>query len=66
MPGQIKSMIDTMVNKHSKGDSITRRLILTKLFLKGINHRNFDESSADDPSVIAKLQNIEKDLEKLY
>lgn len=61
MAGQIKRMIEQIVEKKARGDQALVYLIQAKLALKGINIQKYDASSEDDPLVIAKLHQIAKD-----
>ena len=61
MAGQIKRMIDTIIEEKAKGDQALMYLMQAKLALKGINVKNYDHSSQDDPAVMAKLRQISKD-----
>lgn len=62
MPGQIKKMIDSIVEQRARGNPTIALTTLTKLVLKGVNPRKFDDSSLDDPAVIAKLRTIAEEL----
>jgi hypothetical protein len=54
--GKIKQMIDRIVNERSKGNETIRITTIAKLTLKGINAAKYTGADADDPEVIAKLQ----------
>jgi hypothetical protein len=55
MAGQIKNMIDKIIQQRAKGDPLLERTTKTKLLLKGINPTRYTEDSQDDPAVIEKL-----------
>ncbi len=61
MAGQIKHIIDQLIQRKAKGDHALEYLMHAKLALKGINVKNYDLFSEDDPIVIAKLRQISKD-----
>ncbi len=61
MAGQIKKMIDSIVQQKAKGDQSLTYLMQAKLALKGINVKHYDQQSEDDPIVIEKLRQIAKD-----
>lgn len=63
MPGKIKRMIDTIIDKRSKGSDIIAGTIKIKLIFKGINPDNFTYKSPDNPDIINKLQAIAEELE---
>lgn len=56
MAGQIKTMIDSIIQQRSKGDPLLERTTKTKLLLKGINPTRYTSESEDDPEVIEKLR----------
>lgn len=62
MAGQIKKMIDSIIDQRSKGNDLLRNTTETKLVIKGVNPSKYDSSSPDDPAVIAKLRDIAKEL----
>ncbi|MBE7553361.1 MAG: hypothetical protein HS126_20000 [Anaerolineales bacterium] len=62
MAGQIKRMLDQIIETRSQGDSFLALTTKTKLVLKGINPEKYDYNSEDNPSVITKVTQIAKDL----
>lgn len=58
MAGQIRPMIDTIIEKRSKGNPTIALTTKTKFILKGINPDRFDRMSPDDPAVIARIKEI--------
>ncbi len=62
MAGKIKKMIDDMANRYSQGDALRKRIFLTKLLLKGVNHSRYNSDSPDDQSIINKLKDLEKEI----
>jgi len=58
MAGQIRSMIDTIIEKRSRGSAIIAMTTKTKFILKGVDPDRFGRSSPDDPAVIAKIKAI--------
>jgi hypothetical protein len=63
MSGKIKTMIDTLIEKRSKGNPTIVNTTRTKLILKGISPDNYTVLSTDDPVVIEKLNNLAKEWE---
>ncbi|KHD11251.1 hypothetical protein PN36_00140 [Candidatus Thiomargarita nelsonii] len=61
MAGQIKKMINTIIEQRSKGSPIIAGTIKVKLILKGINPETFSYQSKDNPMIIKKLEKIAKD-----
>jgi hypothetical protein len=62
MGGQIKSLIDTIVEKRAGGDPLLERTTKTKLMLKGINVWKYSADSEDEPEVIERLKVIAKEI----
>lgn len=56
MAGQIKQMIDVIIQQRAKGDPLLERTTKTKLLLKGINPTRYTEDSLDDPIILDKLR----------
>jgi len=61
MAGQIKRMIDSIVAQRAKGNPIVIQTTKAKLTLKGVRSDAFNDTSPDDPAVIAKLKTIAAD-----
>ena len=61
MAGQIKKMIESIIQQKAKGDQALIYLMQAKLALKGINVKNYDQTSEDEPAVIEKLRQIALD-----
>jgi len=62
MPGQIKRMIDTILEQRAKGSSTLLLTTKTKLILKGLNPDQFTSASPDDETLIAKVRTIAAEL----
>jgi hypothetical protein len=62
MAGKIKKIIDKIVSERSKGSETIAATTRTKLILKGIKTSSFTDLSPDDPVVIAKLQEVAKEM----
>lgn len=62
MAGKIKTMIDSIIAQRAKGNPMLEGVIRTKLMLKGIDPKKYTLQSEDDPTVIAKLEAVAKDL----
>jgi hypothetical protein len=58
MAGQIKHIIDTIIEKRSRGNPTIALTTKTKFIFKGVNPDRFDHTSADDPGLIAKVRAI--------
>ncbi|THB65036.1 MAG: hypothetical protein D6B27_09335 [Gammaproteobacteria bacterium] len=58
MSGQIKKMIDSILQQRSKGSALIKSTTEAKIVMKGVNPSKYDINSPDDPDVIAKLKNI--------
>lgn len=62
MPGQIKSMLDSIIQQRAKGNSTIAGTTKTKLILKGVNPDRFNSSSPDDPAMLSKVRAIAVEL----
>jgi hypothetical protein len=58
MAGQIKKLIDNVVQARSKGNIALATITRAKLAFKGINPDKYTDNSPDDPAVLAKLQSL--------
>jgi hypothetical protein len=61
MAGQIKRMIDEIIDQKAKGDHALEYLMQAKLALKGVNSKKYDERSDDDPVILDRLRLVAKD-----
>lgn len=61
MTGQIRKVLDDMIEKVSAGNQVIKTTTKTKLILKGINPDNYDENSYDDPAVMDKIKEVAKE-----
>ncbi|MGH8726561.1 MAG: hypothetical protein ACREV9_00040 [Burkholderiales bacterium] len=61
MAGQIKKLIDNVVQARSKGNIALATITRAKLALKGINPDKYTDNSPDDAAIISKLQSIADD-----
>jgi len=62
MAGQIKKMLDQIIETRSQGDSFLVLTTKTKLVLKGINPEKYDRNSEDNPWVINEVRRIAKEM----
>ncbi len=62
MAGQIKKMIDSIIDQRSKGNELLKNTTETKLVIKGVNPSKYNASSLDDAVIIEKLKGIAKEL----
>lgn len=62
MPGQIKRMVDAILEQRSKGNPTLFLTTKTKLVLKGVNPDRFSITSPDDPALIEKVRVIAEEL----
>lgn len=58
MAGNIRQMIDSIIDKRSKGNPTIALTTRTKFILKGVNPDRFNPQSADDPAILAKVRAI--------
>jgi hypothetical protein len=62
MAGQIKLLIDSIVEQRAKGNPTIALTTKAKLVLKGVTPDSFNENSQDDPAVLARLKIIAAEL----
>jgi len=62
MAGQVKAMIDQIIEKRSKGNALLASTTQTKLILKGFDPARYDASSPDDPMILARLRQVAAEL----
>jgi hypothetical protein len=62
MAGQIKSILNSIIEKRSKGNEVVAMTTKTKLIFKGFDPDRFDSRSPDDPAAIAKIKAIATEL----
>ena len=62
MAGQIKKMIDEILEKKSHGNKLIMSAVTTKLMLKGIKPDAYNATSPDDPAVMNKLRDIAREM----
>ncbi|KJS87023.1 MAG: hypothetical protein JM58_05810 [Peptococcaceae bacterium BICA1-8] len=58
MAGKIIKMVNLIIEKRAKGSEIIAKTTKAKLVLSGIALDNYNETSADDEDVLAKLREI--------
>ena len=62
MAGQIKHMIDSIIEKRAQGNDTIASTTRTKLILKSLNVQQYTNASPDDPAIIAKVKAIAAEL----
>jgi hypothetical protein len=62
MPGQIKRIVDSIIQQRAKGNPTLALTTKAKLIFKGLNPDRFTEDSADDPALIAKARTFAAEL----
>lgn len=62
MPGKIKHIIDGIISTRASGNELVAKTIRARLILKGINPDSYTSDSPDDSTLIAKLEQIAKDM----
>lgn len=63
MPGKIKKMIDTIIEKRSAGVPAAVTTIRVKMTFKGIFPDKYNDQSADDPVIMEKLILLAKEFD---
>jgi hypothetical protein len=62
MAGQIKRMLERIVDVRGKGDDVLRRLTRAKLILKGFDPARFTAISPEDDDTIARVKQVAREL----
>ncbi len=62
MAGQIKQLIDLIVQQRGEGNKVLEGVVKMKLILKGIDPKNYTETSPDDPEVLGKLLTLMREM----
>lgn len=62
MAGQIKKMLESIIEQRAKGNPTIALTTKTKLILKGVNPERFKSVLDDDPKVIAQIRAIAAEL----
>jgi len=58
MAGQIKKMLDLIIEERSQGNRTVALTTKTKLVMRGIHPDKYDSASEDDPKILAKIGEI--------
>ena len=62
MAGQIKRLIDSIVEQRAQGNKVLVGVVKMKLILKGIDPKSYTDTSPDDPAVLSRLLDLQNDL----
>ena len=62
MAGQIKKLIDSIIEQRAQGNKVLEGVVKMKLILKGIDPKMYSAQSEDDPAVIGKLLDLMHEL----
>ncbi|KLK87392.1 hypothetical protein SZ63_10940 [Methanoculleus sediminis] len=62
MAGKIKQMIEKIIEERSNGNEVLKSTTRTKLIIKGYNPDTWTSRSEDDPTKIAELKQIARDM----
>lgn len=62
MAGQIKQLIDKLIELRTNGDRGLVAPLKIKLIMKGVDPDLFDANSLDNPLVIQRVKSIAKDM----
>ena len=62
MAGQIKRMLDAIIEQRAKGNPVLIQTTTAKLALKGLDPSRFTSSSPDDPASIEKVKAVAAEL----
>ena len=62
MAGQIKKLIDGIVEQRAQGNRVLEGVVKMKLILKGIDPKLYTDQSEDDPAIIGRLLELRQEL----
>jgi hypothetical protein len=62
MAGQIKKLIDTIIEQRAQGNKVLEGVVKMKLILKGIDPKLYSAQSDDDPAIIGRLLDLMHEL----
>lgn len=63
MPGKIKKLVNTIIEKRSGGNPAFIGSTKVKMIMKGIFPDKYTETSEDDPIIIEKLYSLATELD---
>lgn len=58
MAGQIRRLLDAVIEQRAKGNETVGNLTKTKLILKGLDPDRYNAATPDDPAVISKVRAV--------
>lgn len=64
MAGQIHRMIDRLIQQRSNGNAVAAAGVRVRLLLRGIDPDDYNGASEDDPTVIARLEEMIAEFEQ--
>ena len=62
MAGQIKRMLERIVDERGKGNDVLRMLTRAKLILKGFDPARYTLTSPEDPATVARVKQVAREL----
>ena len=62
MAGQINNLINSLIEKRSRGNQAIVYALRVKLILKGVHPDDYSDPSPDDPETIARVKQIAEEL----
>ena len=62
MAGQVKTILDRIVDQRGKGDEVLAMLTRAKLILKGFDPARFTVTMPDDPATVARVRQVAREL----
>lgn len=63
MPGEIKKLLDAIIDTRAQGNLVIAQATRTKIILKGIYPSHHTEDSEDDPEILARVREIAGELD---
>jgi hypothetical protein len=62
MAGQIKRMLERIVDERGKGNDVLRMLTRAKLILKGFDPDRYTSTSPEDAATVARVKQVAREL----
>ncbi len=62
MAGQVKRLIDQLIQLRTKGDRALVAPMKIKLIMKGVDPDLFEETTPDNPAIVQRVMTIAKEM----
>jgi hypothetical protein len=62
MPGEVKRIIDRIIEQRARGNDLLVHTTMAKLLFKGIDPSRYTNDTPDDPQILEQVKQIARDL----